>query len=181
MPGTATGTYTVNSDCTYTEQITDSYGSVGHHVGTISGVGVLQEVDYIYTDSWAVARGRLRRTWPVLCSLATLKGTYGIMEQGMVVSQFPGAPFPGVASGTVTYNGAGKFSAKGITNFNGVAMPMTATGTYVVNADCTYTDVSSPSGPVFHHAGTITGAGRLDYIYTDAWAVTIGTLNKVWQ
>jgi len=187
MAATATGTYKVTSDCTYTDQITDSYGSTGHRTGAITGVGAFQEVDYIYTDAWLAASGTLKKTWPWRCWPATLKGTYGGAEQGTVVAQLPGfppPPFPGVTSGTVTFDGAGNLSSTINGNFGGMAMPMTATGTYIVNADCTYSDtVTASAGIVFHHTGTITGilASHLDYIYTDPWVVTIGKLKKAWR
>ena len=184
MPGTATGTYLVDPDCTYTDQINDSSGVAGHHSGVIIGLKMSPRVQYIYTDPWLVASGTLKRVWPVRCSLATLKGTFGILEQGTVVAQIPGfppaqTPFPGVSSGTVTYDGAGNFSVSGTANFDGMAIPMAGSGTYSVNRDCTYSDSGSvPNGPTFHHAGVISGPGfpQLSYIYTDSWAVTTGAI-----
>ncbi len=47
------------------------------------------------------------------CSNATLKGAYGVLDQGTFVGQFPGfppPPFPVAISGILTYDGAGHFS-----------------------------------------------------------------------
>jgi hypothetical protein len=123
--------------------------------------------------------------WSRNCSQATLKGTYGDLEQGTVVMDvgFGTPPFPVALGGIVTYDGKGNVSAKYTASFNGVTMPGTATGTYSVNPDCTYSDEITPypSGPTSHHWGTITGDGlsrQVDFIYTDPWLVASGTLRK---
>lgn len=62
MPGTATGTYTVNPDCSYSDEITPSGGGpVSHHAGAITGAGVFQEFHAIYKDNWVVALGTAKK------------------------------------------------------------------------------------------------------------------------
>jgi hypothetical protein len=123
---------------------------------------------------------------PRQCSLASLKGTYGDLEQGTVIVDlgppFPAPPFPLAVSAIVTYDGKGNVSAKVTASFNGLTMSGTGTGTYTVYPDCTYSDEITPypTGPVGHHAGTITGEGQqVDYIYTDPWLVASGTLKRI--
>jgi hypothetical protein len=120
------------------------------------------------------------------CSQATLKGTYGDLEQGTVVMDvgFGTPPFPLAVTAIVTYDGEGNVSAKSTATFNGVTITGGATGTYTVYPDCTYSDENTPypSGPVSHHWGTITGeelSQQVDYIYTDPWLVASGTLRKI--
>ena len=60
-PGTFTGTYTVDPDCTFSIQFTTSLGGVFHQVGTLTGEGIFQEGHYIYTDTGLVATGTAKR------------------------------------------------------------------------------------------------------------------------
>ena len=58
VPGTISGSYTVNPDCTYSLQFTPApFPEVLHHAGTISGNGMTQEDHYVYTDATLVASG----------------------------------------------------------------------------------------------------------------------------
>lgn len=59
--GTGTSTYTVNGDCTYSEEITIGDGFVSHVAGTVTGAGIHQEVQFIYTDSWLVSFGTIKK------------------------------------------------------------------------------------------------------------------------
>ena len=47
---TATGTYTVNRDCTILVSVVSSGGLPANFVGVITGRGMLQEVHIMYTD-----------------------------------------------------------------------------------------------------------------------------------
>jgi hypothetical protein len=125
--------------------------------------------------------------WARHCSEATLKGTYGVFEQGtnMVGAPiFPPAPFPTVNSANPTFDGAGNFSGTYTGSFGGIIVPGTFTGTYKVTADCAYSDefLVLPFMEVFHHTGFITGEGALQeihYIYADRGVVTAGTAKKL--
>lgn len=117
------------------------------------------------------------------CSLATLKGTYGGLEQGTILIDFgfpvPAAPFPGIVVGSVTYDGAGNLEISYMANFGGLVLPGTATGTYMVNPDCTYSD-EVPSTDA-HRVGVISGEGMLQELhvmFTDFWVVGSGIRKK---
>lgn len=61
---TFSGTYTVNSDWTFSIDFTGSMGDPHQQVGTITGEGIFQEGRYIYTDTNLVVtgpHGRLRQ------------------------------------------------------------------------------------------------------------------------
>jgi hypothetical protein len=128
-------------------------------------------------------------TWadaPGGCSLATLKGTYGGLEEGTILLDFgypfPPPPFLGVVVGSVTYDGAGNLAINYMANFGGLTIPGTATGTYTVNPDCTYTD-EVPSTDA-HRVGVITGEGMLQELhvmFTDFWVVGSGIRKKAPQ
>jgi hypothetical protein len=108
--------------------------------------------------------------WSRRCSLATLKGTYGYIEQGTIVAAFPGFPPPPLllaTSGALTYDGKGHLSGAGTTSLNGLIFPDTFAGTYTVNPDCTYsTQFTTSIGMVLHEAGTITGPGGAREIHS---------------
>jgi hypothetical protein len=180
FPGTATGTYVVNPDCTYSDAIpaTDA-----HRQGTITGEGMSQEIHTMFTDSWVVGSGTRRKTPVGQCSLATLKGPYGIIEQGTILLDFgppfPSVPYQGVVAGLANYDGAGNLTVTYNASFGGLVLPGTATGTYVVNPDCTYSDVIPATDT--HRQGTITGEGmsqEIHTMFTDSWIVGFGTRKK---
>jgi hypothetical protein len=118
--------------------------------------------------------------------VATLKGTYVVLEQGWFLVPFPGVsltpPFPVVLTANPTYDGAGDFSGTFSVNIGGQAVPGTFSGTYTVNSDCTYSDSFTTSvGTTGHHAGAIAGKGmfqEIQYIYTDPVLVVAGTAKR---
>ncbi len=121
---------------------------------------------------------------PGNCSLATLKGAYGIIEQGTILvdfgAPFPSVPYQGVVAGLANYDGAGNLTVTYTASFGGLVSPGTSSGTYVVNPDCTYSDVIPATDS--HRQGTITGAGMSQEIrtmYTDSWVVGYGTRQKI--
>jgi hypothetical protein len=113
------------------------------------------------------------------CSLSTLNGTYGLVEQGTIVMEgvmgLPvGSPTANVA--LVTYDGAGNLSATYTASFAGVIFSGSVTGTYTVDPDCTYADSVPEVG--IQRKGTITGEGMLQEvhtIFTVPWIVGGGT------
>lgn len=120
------------------------------------------------------------------CSLATLNGTYGVLEQGAIVAQLPGfppPPYPVVLAASATYDGAGNLSGTFKTSIGGLPLTGTFTGTYTVSSDCRYAEefVATPPGVSLHDSGIITGNGtfrEIHYIYTDSDRVISGTAKK---
>ena len=68
------------------------------------------------------------------CTNASLKGTFSHMGTGFITG---GGPFAGVS--TDTFDGNGGITGTGSLSVNGNIVPVTATGTYKVNPDCTGT------------------------------------------
>lgn len=165
LPGTATGTYTVNPDCTYSDVITEPNGPGGHHVGTVTGNGMFQEIQLMYTDPWLVASATLRKAPAGACSQETLKGKYAIFGQGLAT--LPGLPplLPGAHVGIFTADGLGNFTGEDTITIAGTTGPDTFTAKYTVNADCTFSADVTASIEVIHEVGTITGVGRFQEVH----------------
>jgi hypothetical protein len=185
VPGTFTGTYTVNPDCTYSDEFTPLPSVVVHHAGTITGEGLLQEIDYIYTDAGVVIFGRAIKAAPWPCSLATLKGTYALFGQGTVtgsISGFPPPPLLFAHTGILTFDGKGHFSGENKEDFDSVIVPERYTGTYIVNRNCTVTaTINTSLGLVIHEVGTITGESDVTEVHniiTNAGWVVADTIKK---
>jgi len=84
------------------------------------------------------------------CNASTVRGVYGIATSGYVSNTFNGNPqqvgrfFPLAAAGTFSFDGRGNTSRSLMASFGGATFPISDTGTYTVNADCsmsaTYSD-----------------------------------------
>jgi hypothetical protein len=73
-----------------------------------------------------------------VCSNTTLNGTFSYKGTGTIVSP-PAFVGPIDEVGTLTFNGNGVVTGSGVLNQSGTANPVTKTGTYTVNPDCTGT------------------------------------------
>jgi hypothetical protein len=84
------------------------------------------------------------------CNASTVKGAYGIATAGLVSTTFAGAPqqigefTPLAAVGTFSFDGHGASSRSLTVSFGGAIFPVSDSGSYTVNADCslsaTYSD-----------------------------------------
>ena len=90
------------------------------------------------------------------CSNATLKGTYAYTSTGIYT---PVGPIAEV--GTQTFDGKGATTATATLSQNGNMVPLTITGTYTVNPDCTgtFTLQVSPIGITVHVLFVIDNSG----------------------
>jgi hypothetical protein len=72
------------------------------------------------------------------CSNASLRGTFAYTSTGAITApDFLVGPFAEV--GTQTFDGRGGTTAAVVSSQNGNILPLTITGTYTVNPDCTGT------------------------------------------
>ncbi len=77
------------------------------------------------------------------CNAATVKGAYGIATAGLVSTTFSGNPqqigkfTPLAAVGTFSFDGRGTTSRSLMVSFGGATFPVSDSGPYTVNADCT--------------------------------------------
>ena len=72
------------------------------------------------------------------CSNSSLNGTYGFTSTGVVVSP-PENAGQDTEVGTQTFDGQGGTTATAMLSANGNIIPVSITGTYTVNSDCTGT------------------------------------------
>jgi hypothetical protein len=72
------------------------------------------------------------------CSNASLQGTYGYTSIGTITAP-PDIAGPIAEVGTQTFDGRGNTTASATLSSNGTIIPVTITGTYTVNSDCTGT------------------------------------------
>jgi hypothetical protein len=161
VPGTFTGTYTVERDCTYSMEFTAlPLGVVLHETGTITGRGMFQEIHLMYTDPFLVASGTGKKTPPGGCSLETLKGRYAVFGQGLAT--LPNLPplLPGGHVGIFAADGRGNFAGEDTITIAGTSLPDTFTAKYTINPDCTMSAEITTNIGVLHEVGTITGVGR---------------------
>jgi hypothetical protein len=105
------------------------------------------------------------------CTLASLKGGYGLDGQGTAFITPPGIPSPAqeVDIGFFTADGKGNLVGSVTINLNSIAnttislITTTAiTGSYVVNVDCTATiTIHDSLGETLKHEGVIFDGGRV--------------------
>jgi hypothetical protein len=72
------------------------------------------------------------------CSIASLTGTFAYTVTGSLVAA-PAPIGPYGEAGTQTFDGKGGVTVAGMSSTNGNIGPVTSTGTYTVNNDCTGT------------------------------------------
>ena len=85
------------------------------------------------------------------CSNAILRGTFAYTSTGSIATP-PAIAGPFVEVGTQAFDGNGGTTAAAMSSQNGNISPLTVTGTYTVNPDCTGTmtlQVTFPGVPTF--------------------------------
>jgi hypothetical protein len=85
------------------------------------------------------------------CSNAILRGTFAYTSTGSIATP-PAIAGPFVEVGTQAFDGNGGTTAAAMSSQNGNISPLTVTGTYKVNPDCTGTmtlQVTFPGFPTF--------------------------------
>jgi len=94
------------------------------------------------------------------CSNASLTGTFSYTSTGSIVTP-PVVAGPYAEVGTQTFDGKGGISGAGNISQNGNIIPVTITGTYTVNPDCTgaFAVQIAPLGFTAHYAFVIDDSG----------------------
>jgi hypothetical protein len=163
-----TGTYSINADCTGTA-ITKTKGSVNHfNLVVVSGGKSLQTVS---ADAGIVQTETVQAQGKATCTLAGLKGTFGIQSSGM---------FLGVGSvafdGIFTFDGEGKVAGVESGSLDGAIFTrQSASGTYTVASNCTGTMAIMVENQTEHSSFVVTNGGKgMLLVETDADTVVSG-------
>lgn len=170
----ATGTYTINADCTGSGTITPQGGNTsGFGLVVISGGKTLQ---ILATDAGTVQVGVAVAQGNATCTNAGVQGTYGVLANGTFVG------IGGFAlNGLVTLDGAGKLSGTESGSIAGQIFGGAAvSGSYKIKANCTGTATFKVTGEPTQHAGlvVVNGGKELLVMETDANTVVAGTAQK---
>ena len=162
------GSYTVNSDGTFSGALTGGYSGYTFNGVIDSGIS---EIDYLYELSGS---GVLSCTGKQ-STTTTLSGYYGMLVTGT------GEYF----SGSIYFNGTGGLTATNINGGTGSAYgSTTATGTYAVNSDSTVTitlNLASPAVTQTYVVGVSEAGNEADGVETDGSTFAIIDLQSQLQ
>jgi len=180
-PGTFTGYYTVNPDCTYSGM---HWGPGGEEplrfTGVITGSGIFQETHFVVTEPGWVALGTVKKMPPGGCSLGSLKGSYALSGGGTITANVPPLPYRDL--GIVIYDGAGNFYGSDTAMVGGLEVADLFTGNATVTEGCAVSiEISTTAYGLLHAMGWITGEAKsqeFHFIYTDPGLLATGTLKK---
>ena len=181
-PATVTGTYHVNSDCSYSSSASNGAAFRGVIVGDGSQLLIIQANSGTAIAGSAYARGRAgdeeRRV--SRCSMAALAGNFGFVAEGAAGAPvLPGTPFgPLVGVGTVSWNSAGKFTLTAQRSVGGVLdpSPVVLTGTASVAGDCSV-QLSFDAG--FHFQGNLVDGNEILFVETDPGSAVVVKAKRI--
>jgi hypothetical protein len=164
-----TGTYTIKSDCTGSGTILPKGSKVAHYnLVVLSGGKILQS---LVTDAPTVQTGTVQAEGKATCTLAGLKGNFGVEASGVFIG-----------AGAVALDGLFMLDGKG--NVSGTESGSIAgtifsgrsiSGTYTVASNCTGTMTVTVLGQTEHSSFVVTNGGKgLLLVETDATTVVSG-------
>jgi hypothetical protein len=175
-PATVTGTYSVNSDCSYTSQASNgvTFRAVIVDEGrellilqTTSGVVITGTAQKQNVSGIKLLGESLEETKRA-CSAESFAGTYGFLADGFAgAPTLPGTPFGPLAGvGVIKVRQDGTFTMMAQRSVAGVLdpAPLPLTGSYTVAANCT-AQLTFDVG--FHFTATIINDSETAFIETD--------------
>jgi hypothetical protein len=175
-PSTVTGTYAVNSDCSYTSQASNGVTFRAVIVDGGREIFILQTTPGVVITGIAKKRGAERdRTGdddsgdrPRACSAAHFAGAYGFLADGSAgAPTLPNTPFGPLAGvGVINVKPDGTFTAVAQRSVGGVLdpAPLPLTGSYSLSSDCS---VQLTFDVGFHFDGTIISNSETVFVETD--------------
>jgi hypothetical protein len=123
---------------------------------------------------------------PQACTTAILRGGYGAGTTGLINTS--GNPndirirtfVPFAEAVYFLFDGNGNLSGSSTADFGGFVSPVTFTGTYTVNANCTGSlTVDAGANGIVHRDLVIVDAGKeVDFVSTDPGVVIAGYMKK---
>lgn len=174
IQGNVTGTYVVNTDCTFSFAIADSSGNTENFSGVLTGQSSAAMV--LQTDPGSGVSGTLRSARG-LCQTADLFGSFGLQYSGTTL------PSNSVYSsvGMVTFDGQGNLTAAETRFSAGASSQVQSTGSIVVNPDCSFTmslSSLSPSGAMNFFGIASADNKQLSIVQSDAATAVTGSMTS---
>jgi len=165
-----TGTYSVNSDCTGsgTTKLKGQKNTYHFTLLVLSGGKSLQTLS---TDAPTVQTGGAQAQGKATCTVAGLKGTFGIESSGVFIGVGAVA-----LDGLFTLDGKGNVSGSESGSIAGsIFTGQSVSGTYTVASNCTGTLTLTVLGQTEHASFVMTNSGKgMLVVETDATTVVSG-------
>jgi hypothetical protein len=186
-PATVSGTYSVNSDCSYTSQADNGVTFRAAIVDDGRQLLILQTNTGVVITGTAEKRFHEFREghWDheqgaKACDNSRFAGSYGFLAEGFAGAPIlPGAPFAPLAGvGVVTTRRDGTFTMMAQRSVDGILdpAPLPLTGTYTFTGDCT-AEFTFDAG--FHFTATLVNKDEVLFIETDPGAALIVRAKRI--
>jgi hypothetical protein len=168
------GKYSINSNCTGTMMIQAQGRSKQNFDITVSSDGT--QIEMIQTDSGTTIVGSAQAQVSTSCSLAGVKGTYGLQGAGTEIGIGPLA-----IAGQITLRGDGTVNGTGTVSINGsIATKQNISGVYKVGHQCQGAAVIQVGNQGTSHLNlvVVNGERGLLFIQGDADSLLSGSLQR---
>jgi hypothetical protein len=145
-------------------------------------VGAAMVAGTLMITAYSVNSQRKVFAQPSDCATTSLNATYGFAFEGYATSGPPGAVkigafFPVAAGGTISFQSNGGLNRSFNVSVGGAIFPVSDTGSYTQNPDCTFT-VSLPQAGETWNLVPVNGGKQLDFFVNTPGRVGAGTLNE---
>ncbi|MGA7238154.1 MAG: hypothetical protein WBY44_20885 [Bryobacteraceae bacterium] len=175
IQGNITGTYVVNTDCTFSFAIADAGGHTENFSGVLTGQSSTAMV--LQTDPGTGVSGTLKSARG-LCQTSDISGSFGLQYSG--TSLPTNSAYSSV--GVVTLDGQGNLTAAETRFSGGTSSQAQSSGTIIVNSDCSFTMALSPisgSGATMNFFGIASADNKqLLIVQSDAATAVTGTMSS---
>ena len=168
---TASGSYAIKSNCTGTASITPNGGSASNYAIIVDSAGKqieMVEIDKGFTESgYALAQGK------ATCSLAGIKGAYGLHGGG-----FDSSTVPYSFADLIKSDGAGNLTGTETGSVGGTIFSTKLASTYTVDANCTGTTSPKGNGSGHTYFVIVDGGNSAFQIQTDSGLIVTSVVEK---
>ncbi len=175
IQGNITGTYVVNTDCTFSFAIADAGGHTENFSGVLTGQSSAAVI--LQTDPGTGISGTLKSARG-LCQTSDIFGAFGLQYSGTSLST--NSPYSSI--GVITLDGQGNLTATETRFSGGSSSQAQSTGTIVVNSDCSFTMALSPmsaAGGAMNFFGIASADNKqLLIVQSDAATAVTGTMSS---
>ena len=179
LPANDPATYTMSSDCTMQIDLTLPLPlAVDATFYSVLSAANRENIVTVINPPGTVVAGRHAKLDLKFCSVSDFTGSYAIDLSGTVTPAAKGvAPGQFQRVGRLEADGNGKFTAKGIGNYDGNSIREEFAGTYNVNSACALSISYNYKGVDYSIVGNLGGHGDIAMVMvaTNGWSVS-GTL-----